>query len=254
MLAPARAALAYCSVLQTPADLYRYGRLRVQQSRRSGRGSPATLRLRSLGGASVVCRPGQDVWTLKYTFVSQFHLPPVPLPARPTILDLGCNVGYTVAHLAHCFPDATVVGVEMDADNFHLAQANTAHCGPRVRLIHAAVWIEDGMIAYEGTAEDAYRVVAAAAAHAIRRAPARTLPTLLAEAGIDWVDYVKMDIEGAEEALLAGPLDWADRVGSLKVELHPPAELDTARKRLEARGFRCRPDDRHPHCLVAVRV
>ena len=253
LLAPARAALAYCAVLQTPADFYRYASLRVRQSRGRVTAPPAAIRLRSLGGVPVLCRPGQDVWTLKYTFVSQFHLPPVPLPERATIVDLGCNVGYTVAHFAHLYPAARIVGVEMDEPNLELARINTAPFGARIRLMHAAVWTEDGTVAYDGSGEDAYQVVPLPPTTGLRHAPARRLTSLLDEAGVRRADYLKMDIEGAEAAILASPLDWADRVAALKIELHPPAELQQCQERLEAHGFRCWSDGRHPRCLAAVR-
>ena len=246
--------LAYADVLETPADMARYARLRRLQAR-AHRGSdavepPVELRVRTIGGRRVLCRPSQDVWTFKYTFLSQFHLPPVALREHATILDLGSNVGYTVAHLAHVFPTARVVGVEMDAANFALAEHNTAAFGDRVRLVRAAVWTHDGEVAYSGEDDDAFTVRCEQGA---RRAPSVRIDTLLDAHGIDRVDFVKMDIEGAEAAIVAEPAPWLDRVQSLKIETHPPATLDLMRAVLEPRGFTCSVDVAHPRCLIAVR-
>lgn len=243
---------AYARLFHSPADAYRYAQLR-RRHRAGSAGPAAQLRLRALGGAAVVCRPGQDVWTLKHTFLEGFHQPPAELPRSAVIVDLGTNVGYTVADLAHRHPDARIVGVELDAENYEIARRNTARYGDRVTLVHAAVWTENGTVAYGGEAADAFHVTPGDPPRGARTAPALTLAALFDRLGLERVDYVKMDVEGAEAAILAAPLDWADRVQSLKIELHPPAELDACRAALEGRGFSCGRDARHPHCLVAVR-
>jgi FkbM family methyltransferase len=262
LLRSAQAVFAYGDVMQSPVDVARYARLRAAYARaRSGaprvEAPPVALRLKALGGHAVLCRASQDVWTLKYTFLSQFHLPPVPLSGGAIIVDLGSNVGYTVAHLAHLYPTARVIGVEMDADNFALAERNTAAFGDRVRLVHAAVWTHDGEIAYEGEGDDAFAVsgdAPAGAATTVRSAPARRLDRILDEHGIHQVDYLKMDIEGAESAILADPDAWIGRVRSMKIEIHPPATFDSLRGVLESNGFTCSRDSRHWDCLVAVRA
>ncbi|MEO8564454.1 MAG: FkbM family methyltransferase [bacterium] len=253
VVAAVNALRAYGDAMETPLDMVRYARLRLEKawsSPAASRGPPVPLRVRALNGLPVLCRPSQDVWTFKYTFVSQFHLPPVALREGALILDLGSNVGYTVAHLAQVHPTARVIGVEMDAANFALAQLNTAAYGERVRLVHAAVWTHDGEIAYGGDGDDAFAVSGDTGP---RRAPAVRVDTILAAHGVTQVDYVKMDVEGAEAAILAEPADWLDCVRTMKIELHPPATMESIRGVLEARGFTCSIYAQHPRCLIALR-
>lgn len=240
--------------MRTAGDLLRYAQLRAMFHTGRGNGVTRSIALRSLGGASVLCRASRDVWTLKHTFLEGYHLPPVPLSADATIVDLGSNVGYTVAHFAHLYPRARIIGVEMDRANFELAQQNTKHFGPRVMLIHAAVWNVDGEVAYEGDDVDAYQVSARTAGGSqMRRAPARRLTTILSECNVTWVDYMKIDIEGAEAVVLSDVKEWAPQVGIIKVEVHPPATLHGCRLLLEEGGFRCQADSRHWSSLTAVR-
>lgn len=244
----------YGRVLVGPSDLLRYLALRRRYARGAAGGAAQPLRVRPLGGAAVLCRPSQDVWTFKHTFLHGFHLPPVPLREDAAILDLGSNVGYTVAHLAHVHPRARVIGVELDRANAELARRNTARYGDRVTVLHAAVWTRDGEVAYTGEADDAFHVVEGAPPSGDgRTVPALRIATILDRFGLDRVDYVKMDVEGAEAALLAEPLDWARRVRSLKVEVHPPVSLPLLRATLERHGFRCWVDAAHGDCLCAVR-
>lgn len=247
------AVLRYAQEMRTPSDWYRYARLRAMYYAGSPSRTPRAIALRSLGGASVLCRPSRDVWTLKYTFIERYHLPPVAIPETATIVDLGCNVGYTVAHLAHVYPRARIIGVEMDQRNMELARLNTRSLGNRVTLVHAAVWSEDGEVSYGGEEDDSFQVLGARLPASVLHAPAMRLTSILGACGVEHVDYLKVDIEGAETALLADVNAWAGRVRSLKVEVHPPAILDTCRAVLEGGGFTCENDSRHPSCVSGVR-
>ena len=75
---------------------------------------PVPLRVREAGNHPLLCRPGtSDPDVLWDTFGEKYHLPPVALPADCYIVDLGANVGYTMAHFAFLYPRATVLGVEL---------------------------------------------------------------------------------------------------------------------------------------------
>ena len=249
-----RSLVRYAGIMQTPRDMLVYGWLRATRS--PGAKRPHAIRVRSLGGTTVLCRSSTaDVFTFKAAFLKQFHLPPIALPDDAVILDLGSNIGLTVAHLAHTFPRARVIGVEMDAANFALARANTASFDDRVQLIHAAVWTSDGSVAYGGDRSDGFQVSGPVANGAGGELTSRALrvDTLLDECGVAVADYVKMDVEGAEAALLDGAPAWLDRVRSLKVEVHAPATVDSVSQALRTRGFRCWTDAEHWSCVCAVR-
>jgi FkbM family methyltransferase len=172
------------------------------------------------------------------------------------ILDLGANAGYTVAHLAWLYPHARIIGLEMDETNAQLARINVAAFLPRCHIIHAAAWTEDGWITYGGEREEAYKIceIQESPPAEIGRAPARGLNSILAEFGLDRIDFVKMDIEGAEMALLTEATEWLDRVMCLKVEIHPPATVERTIHALAAKGFTAWRDDQHPACVAAFRA
>ena len=81
-----------------------------------GRG--VNVRLRPLGGRPVALRPStSDADTVWGTFARRYHLPPPELTGVRRIWDPGANIGLTMADLARRYPDACVLGVELDADN-----------------------------------------------------------------------------------------------------------------------------------------
>lgn len=170
-------------------------------------------------------------------------------------MDLGANVGYTAAHFAHLFPAAQVYAVEMDAGNLRIAADSTAPWKDRCHLTQAAVWDSEGVITYGGNVGCGLRVndLDAGAAPAPLQAPARTIAALFDGWGVSQVDYLKMDIEGAEQRVFDADLSWLARVNAIKIEIHPPAEMQTTRERLAAAGFDCTDDTSRSACLIAMR-
>ena len=242
-----------------PRSYANFRRLERLGTRKSHRG-PVPIRLRPLEGARVLLRPGtSDAAVVRNAFASGYHLPPdgARLSADPRILDLGSNVGLTVAHFAVLYPTARILGVEMDADNAELAQANTERWRDRCQILNAAAWHSDGEVQYQRTAgeEQGCQIVDDGHSGTARAIRAISMDSLVAEhAGDAVIDYVKMDIEGAEQRVLRINTSWAERVRSIKVELHDRAySFDPCRDDLEALGFRTRADDRHWATVIAVR-
>src|SRR5436305_882928 len=86
-------------------------------SGKAGEGGEAEIAIRALGGWSVTIRRGSsDAEVVWETFSGKFHLPPSDLWPR-TIWDLGANIGLTVAHFAVLYPEARLIGVELDDGN-----------------------------------------------------------------------------------------------------------------------------------------
>ena len=167
------------------------------------------------------------------------------------IWDLGANIGLTMAHFAYGYPNARVLGLELDADNVALARQNTAAWGDRCTVIHAAAWVRDGEVHYRGWpgGTSNYQVTGAAEGTPVR---AVSLATLLRDYGGP-VDYMKVDVEGAERDLLRDGAAWSDDVRCLKVELHGDYRVDDCQADLRRLGYATRVDPRHWACVIGVR-
>ena len=222
-------------------------------------GDLADLGLREIGHHRLLVRPKTtDLKVLIATFVDQHHLPQVRIPDDATIVDLGAYTGFTPCHFAYRYPTARVLAVEMDRENYDLAVRNTAAFAPRCQVINAAIWTEDGTVAYAGKNAWGYHVTGPSpgrsrTGHSV---PALSMATLLAEHGIDRVDYLKMDIEGAEAAVLATGTSWIDRVAAINLECHPVRDqrstVASCRDILKTFGFVCRPVASNRLALSAI--
>src|SRR5438067_8510299 len=91
-------------------------------------------------GREVHLRPDTtDEQVFHETFVKRFPLPPEEI--RPaTVLDLGCNIGLTVAHFERLWPNAGIIGVELDTENCVVARRNCQ----RARILNVAVSATSG--------------------------------------------------------------------------------------------------------------
>jgi len=235
-----------------------YRRLENTTTRWRAGETSVSVRLRSLGGRPVFLRPQTaDRYALRATFSDVFHRPPEQLPADSiaVIWDLGANIGLTMADFAVRYPEAAIVGVELDPENAALCRQNVRLWGDRCRLIEAAVWAEDGEIEYrrDPGMETGFRVGPVARTPANARARSVSLNTLLSQTPTGRVDFAKIDIEGAERDVLRRHTDWAQAVRSVKVEVHEPYTVDECLEDLRKLGFSAARDERHSICVIGLR-
>jgi FkbM family methyltransferase len=219
---------------------------------------PVTMRVRPLGGAAVQLRPGtSDAQMLLETFRDRVHEPPREAVARGIrhIVDLGANLGITVAHNARVFPDAQIVAVELDPGNAALCRRHIAPWGDRVTVLQGAVWTEDGEVPYVHELGNEYGFFVSEADNSTHTAPALSIETIFSHLPADArVDWMKMDIEGVEAKLLSGPAAaWTERVDAIGLQVHDPYSLDDCAHDLEQLGFVPRVDERRGHFIVGVR-
>lgn len=196
-----------------------------------------------------------------YVLKDQYHLPPQQafLRNNPIILDLGSNIGLTVAHMKQHYPNAKIIGYEMNQENYLLAKANTKRYND-VHIINAAVWIEDGKVSYTKAAHfDSYSLLQSindCSPSQTFEVPSFKLSTIIENHDLDYIDYLKMDIEGAEVAILeASDISWMDKVGAMNIEMHTDKDndLNTYITILEKKGFIAWKDTNHWCSIFAVR-
>jgi FkbM family methyltransferase len=170
------------------------------------------------------------------------------LPDGALIIDCGANVGYASIFFLRLFPNARVVAVEPDGDNFAVLEANLAHGHGRGQAIRAGIWSHKTRLR---CSEERYRdglewsrQVQECAADDPESFPAVSIGELLDESGAEEIALLKIDIEGAEAVVFGGDSchQWLSRTGSLAIELHEDSSfgpvVDTFAQVMARQGFR----------------
>jgi FkbM family methyltransferase len=142
--------------------------------------------------------------------------------ARPPsiIVDAGANVGMSAAYFSLRYPAATIVAIEPEPSNFDMLRRN-AKLFPQIVPINAALWSHEGVVRLQdgGTGHWGMRVAdPEVSSDALTRST--TIPALLKKLGIDHVDLLKIDVEGAECEIFEDASTWINRVDVICAELH----------------------------------
>ena len=214
-----------------------------------GRARPARMTYRLRNGLQLEARPRTlDVAVLKDVFVHHVYTPRgFEVAANFIVLDVGAHIGAFAASAARSAPGVMVYAFEPAPENFALLSNNMARNGlSNVVLAQRAVSGARGVrqlhIA-DSPAEYSLHIVKCGGGQLA--VESTTLAEIIAEHGIETVDLLKMDCEGAEYEILeaAASQGALRRVSRVALEAHV---LDASRSPsrlvalLAAQGFRVR--------------
>ncbi|MEO7984481.1 MAG: FkbM family methyltransferase, partial [Bacteroidota bacterium] len=121
------------------------------------------------------------------------------LQPKPFIIDCGANIGLSVIYMKERYPEASIMAFEPDEKNFELLTKNVSSFGyTDVDLRQEAVWIEDTFLNFSNDASMSSKIDNTATTN-IKKVKAIRLKHLLTKQ----VDFLKIDIEGAEFEVLS---------------------------------------------------
>lgn len=127
----------------------------------------------------------------------------------PHIIDAGANIGLSVLYFKDLYPDATIVAYEPDPQMFELLTDNTQHLSG-VELRKAAAWVEDTTLTFftEGSLAGSTEIDFLGKGREVKIKAERLRDEIQKRP----VDFLKIDIEGAENSVL---FDIKDALGSI---------------------------------------
>jgi FkbM family methyltransferase len=124
--------------------------------------------------------------------------------SKPLIVDCGSNVGMSVLFFKALFPNARVIGVEPDPKTFEVLSGNVRRNHWNDVVLHnKAVGAADGTTNFYMNAQNpgdlGMSVIAQEHLKTQLTVPAARLSSII---GQDHVDFLKLDVEGAEEEVI----------------------------------------------------
>ena len=149
------------------------------------------------------------------------------LPINPlTILDLGGYIGLASIWLANQYPDSKIVLVEPDPDNYAIALLNCRGYA-NIKCLNYGVWSKSCKIALAAQVGGDWGNMFAEVSldndsQELCGIEAKSVMDLLPLNGFDRIDFLKIDIEGAEKILFdsSDAIDWIQKCEVISCELH----------------------------------
>jgi FkbM family methyltransferase len=162
-----------------------------------------------------------DISVFEKVFLQREYDHPLGNLDPKVIVDGGAFIGCTAAFFAHKYPAAKIIAIEPDQSNFERLVSNASRY-ENVTPLKAALWNKNAWVQMtnyrDGHLALRIREVAPDTAGAV---PARTIPDVMAELGLEHIDILKLDIEWAEEQLFDPSCQvWLDKVSAIMIELH----------------------------------
>lgn len=134
----------------------------------------------------------------------------------PYIIDCGANIGLSIIYLKHLYPKAEILAFEPDEKNYELLSKNISSFKlENVTLKKEAVWIEDTVLAFSNQGSMSSKIQDNHSTDS-KEVKATRLRDLITKN----VDFLKIDIEGAEFSVLSDLNDKLNLVKNLFVEYH----------------------------------
>ena len=155
----------------------------------------------------------------------------------PYIIDCGANIGLSIIYMKKLYPNSKIVAFEPDETNFHYLDKNVKSFGlSNVTIFKEAIWSENTYLNFQSEGSLASRIGnendKTIKVKATRLRDLLDLP----------VDFLKLDIEGAEYMVLMDIRDKLHFVKNLFIEYHGTFdqnhELNEILQMLTADGFR----------------
>ena len=139
------------------------------------------------------------------------------------IIDCGANVGYSSIYFLNQYPQAHIIAVEPDEENFKVCQKNFEPYSERVTLIRSAIWShKTGLVVHSyGEGEEWGVQVKECQENQTPDLLATDIQSLLKLSGTKSIDLLKIDIEGAESVVFSQNYhQWLNHVQNIVIELH----------------------------------
>jgi FkbM family methyltransferase len=139
------------------------------------------------------------------------------------IIDCGANIGLSTLYFRRQFPNSVIISIEPELSNFNMLLKNTSNYD-KIDCLHAAVWNKNSkvnVIDNGGGVASFITKEPGEDGNIIEQITSFTIPEIMSKYSVEFIDLIKMDIEGSEFELFDyNPKEWTGRINMLAVELH----------------------------------
>lgn len=136
------------------------------------------------------------------------------------IVDLGANIGMSSFYLAKEFPDAKIIAVEPEENNFSILTKNVSQLKNIISL-NKAIWSQNTKVYLSGNITNDNDGFIYSKNEGSNDIETTTISEIMRNTNFERIDILKIDIEGSEKELFEENYEsWLGKVHILVIELH----------------------------------
>ncbi|KAA9332266.1 FkbM family methyltransferase [Hymenobacter busanensis] len=141
--------------------------------------------------------------------------------SSPFIIDCGANIGLSVIYFKKRFPNSRILAFEADNNIYNTCVSNvSAFSNENVEIVNAAVWTSDGEIVFASD-NSLGGAIANSGAQEHEGITYQKVQSIQLKKYLNQkVDFLKIDIEGVEDLVLADCDDMLINVDKIFIEYH----------------------------------
>lgn len=173
------------------------------------------------------------IWQFKEIFVDEsykFNSKKQDL----TIIDCGSNIGLSALYYHKQYPNAKVYCIEADQKIAEILKSNLTENNCKAEVIAKAAWVHNNGVSFSSEGSDSGSV-----GEGDQKIDSIDFKEFLKQ--FDYIDFLKMDIEGAENTVIPHCAEELIKVNTLFLEYHcsyaEEQQLDYLLKILKNSGF-----------------
>jgi len=194
--------------------------------------------VRFLGYTITIADALSFIWQFKEIYTEEIYSFKTN-KTNPLIYDCGSNIGMSCLYFKKLYPKATIKAFEADAKIASLLQSNiNQNKLSDIMVTSKAVWINDNGVELASDGADGASIVVGE--NKTTKTPSVRLSTLLEQE--EEIDFLKMDIEGAETAVIKDCEQMLYKIKNIFIEYHSytnsAQELHTILDLLHRQNFR----------------
>ena len=183
-------------------------------------GNTNNIRLKELKHPFKLRKASSDIAVFHQVFINKEYKLKAGFNPR-FIIDGGGNIGLAALYFANVYPDAKIVSVEPESDNYNMLIDNT-RAYDNIHPIQSGLWNKSTYLKVKNIGLDDWGfVVEECDKEGAETFRALSIADIMSQYQVDEIDILKLDIEGAEKEVFTSNYDrWLPKTKILIVELH----------------------------------
>lgn len=169
--------------------------------------------------------PSSDILTYRQIFIAKEY--DFDVTEQPNVIvDAGANIGLASIFFANKYPKTKIIAIEPESSNFLMLKKNI-EAYSNIVPVQAALWSANEEINLVDQNLDKWGFLTESSATSkvslgtiLHQVEGMTVDKIMKDYGLDKIDILKIDIEGAEKEVFNNTSAWLGKVDALIVELH----------------------------------